>query len=203
MVVASSDKAYEEHKQSFCKNGTTLVALNPYDASKFCADILSRTYANTYKFPVAVTRCANIYGPGDLNFSRIIPDTCRAAIKGDNPIIKSDGTPLKDYAFVDDIVDAYFILADNLLNKKINFGEAFNFGTGKPVSVIELVKMILEISGKVRLFPKVLKRGKNKCDIDKQYHSGVKVKKVLGWKPKYSLKKGLEITYGWYKSQLS
>lgn len=202
MVVASSDKAYGEHKELPYKEDAPLIALHPYDASKSCADILSRTYAHTYKLPVAVTRCANIYGPGDLNFSRIIPDTCRAAIKGDNPIIRSDGTPLRDYAFVEDIVDAYFILGVSLLNKKINFGEAFNFGIGEPVSVIRLVRMILKVSGKAGLVPKILSKGKIKGEIDKQYLSSAKARRILGWWPKYSLQRGLEITYKWYKEHL-
>jgi len=202
MVVASSDKAYGEHKKLPYKEEAALVALHPYDASKSCADILSRTYAHTYKLPVAVTRCANIYGPGDLNFSRIIPDTCRAAIKNTDPIIRSDGTPLRDYAFVGDIVEAYFTLAASLLNKKINFGEAFNFGTGKPISVIKLVKMILEASGKTGLTPKILSKGKIKGEIDKQYLSSAKAKRMLGWQPKYSLKEGLKITYKWYQEHI-
>lgn len=202
MVVASSDKAYGEHKKLPYKEDAPLIALHPYDASKSCADILSRTYAHTYKLPVAVTRCANIYGPGDLNFSRIIPDTCRAAIKGNDPIIRSDGTPLRDYAFVEDIVDAYFILAVNLLDKKINLGEAFNFGIGKPVSVINLVKMILKVSGKSGLAPKILSKGKIRGEIDKQYLSSAKARRILGWEPKYSLQKGLDITYKWYKEHL-
>jgi len=199
MVVASSDKAYGEHKVLPYREDAPLIALHPYDASKSCADILSRTYAHTYKLPVAVTRCANIYGPGDLNFSRIIPDTCRAAIRGDDPIIRSDGTPLRDYTFVEDIVDAYFILAASLLKKEINFGEAFNFGTGRPISVIKLVKMIIEISGKRELAPKILSRAKIKGEIDRQYLSSAKARRVLGWKPKHSFKKGLEITYKWYE----
>jgi len=203
MVVASSDKAYGEHKKLPYKEEAPLIALHPYDASKSCADILSRTYAHTYKLPVGVTRCANIYGPGDLNFSRIIPDTCRAAIRGKNPIIRSDGTPLRDYTFVEDIVEAYFILAESLLNKKINFGEAFNFGTGKPISVINLVRMILNVSGRMDLAPEILSKGKIRGEIDKQYLSSAKAKKVLGWGPKYSLKKGLEITYKWYRDQIS
>ncbi len=202
MVVASSDKAYGEHKKLPYKEEASLIALHPYDASKSCTDILSRTYAHTYKLPVAVTRCGNIYGPGDLNFSRIIPDTCCSAIKARNPIIRSDGSPIRDYTFINDIGDAYFILAKDLLNKKINFGQAFNFGTGKPISVIKLVNMILKISGNTALVPKVLSKGKIKGEIDKQYLSSVKAKRILGWNPKYPLKKGLEITYKWYKENL-
>jgi len=202
MVVASSDKAYGEHKKLPYREDAPLIALHPYDASKSCADILSRTYAYTYKLPVAVTRCANIYGPGDLNFSRIIPGTCRAAIKGKDPIIRSNGTPLRDYAFVEDIVDAYFILAKSLLNKRIDFGEVFNFGIGKPISVIKLTRMMLKVFGKTQLTPKILSKGKIKGEIDKQYLSSAKAKKILGWSPKYCLKEGLKITYRWYKDHL-
>ncbi|MBU0547568.1 MAG: GDP-mannose 4,6-dehydratase [Candidatus Omnitrophica bacterium] len=202
MVVASSDKAYGEHKKLPYKEDAPLIALNPYDASKSCTDILSRTYANTYKLPIAVTRCANIYGPGDSNFSRIVPDTCRAIINGKNPVIRSDGTPLRDYVFVEDIVNAYFALAGSLLNKRIMFGEAFNFGVDKPISVIALVKKIINISGNLRLTPEIKGRGKIKGEIDKQYLSSVKAKRILGWSPKWRLEEGLKITYRWYKDHL-
>ncbi|MDD5120673.1 MAG: GDP-mannose 4,6-dehydratase [Candidatus Omnitrophica bacterium] len=199
MVVASSDKAYGEHKRLPYKERAPLIALHPYDASKSCADILSRTYAHTYKLPIAVTRCANIYGPADLNFSRIIPDTFRSAIRGKDPIVRSNGAPLRDYTFVGDIVDAYFVLAESLLKKKIEFGEAFNFGTGKPISVIKLVGLILKIAGKTGLNPRILSKGKIKGEIDRQYLSSAKADRILGWRPKYSLEKGLEATYKWYK----
>ncbi|MDD5617789.1 MAG: GDP-mannose 4,6-dehydratase [Candidatus Omnitrophica bacterium] len=202
MIVASSDKAYGEHKKLPYKEDTALVGLHPYDASKSCTDILSRAYANTYKLPIAVTRCANIYGPGDSNFSRIVPDTCRAAIKNRNPIIRSDGTPLRDYVFIEDIVDGCFILAKSLLNRKIDFGEAFNFGVNKPINVITMVKKIIDVSGNVYLRPKILGKGKIKGEIDRQYLSSVKARRILGWKPKYSLQKGLEITYKWYEEYL-
>ncbi|MDO8662432.1 MAG: GDP-mannose 4,6-dehydratase [Candidatus Omnitrophota bacterium] len=202
MVVASSDKAYGEHKKLPYKEEAPLIALHPYDASKTCADILSRTYANIYRLPVVVTRCANVYGPGDSNFSRIIPDTCHALIKGKNPIIRSDGTPLRDYVFVNDVVDAYFLLAKSLLERKINFGEAFNFGVDNPISVIKLVKMMLKISGNTVLSPKILGKGKLKGEIDKQYLSSAKAKRILGWEPQHSLQEGLEITYNWYRDHL-
>lgn len=199
MVVASSDKAYGEHKKLPYKEDAPLIALHPYDASKSCTDILSRTYAFTYKLPIAVTRCANIYGPGDSNFSRIVPDTCQAIIKGKNPVVRSDGTPLRDYVFVEDVIDIYFVLAKKLLDKKIDFGEAFNFGVNKPISVIGMVKNILKISGSTNLIPRILGKGKAKGEIDRQYLSSVKARRVLGWRPKYSLQKGLAITYKWYK----
>jgi len=202
MVVASSDKAYGEHKKLPYREEAPLIAAHPYDASKSCADILSRAYASTYKVPIAVTRCANIYGPGDSNFSRIVPGTCRSVIQGKNPIVRSDGTPLRDYIFTEDAADAYFALAKSLLDKKLNFGEAFNFGVDKPISVIKLVKMIIKISGKNTLAPEILGKGKIKGEIDRQYLSSVKARRILGWQPKYSLQQGLEITYRWYKEQL-
>jgi len=202
MVVASSDKAYGEHKKLPYKEDAPLIALHPYDASKSCTDILSRTYANTYRLPIAVTRCANIYGPGDSNFSRIIPDTCQAIIKGKNPIIRSDGTPLRDYVFVEDIADIYFDLAISLLDRRIDFGEAFNFGVNKPISVIEIVRKIIKISGKTNLVPKILGKGKIKGEIDKQYLSSVKARRILGWRPRHSLQEGLKITYKWYEEHL-
>ncbi|MFA4992778.1 MAG: GDP-mannose 4,6-dehydratase [Candidatus Omnitrophota bacterium] len=202
MVVASSDKAYGEHKKLPYKEEAPLTALHPYDASKSCTDILSRTYANTYRLPIAVTRCANIYGPGDSNFSRIVPDTCRAAIRGKNPVIRSDGSPLRDYVFVEDIVEAYFALAKSLLDKKIGFGEAFNFGVDNPISVIKLVKKIIKISGNTALTPEISGKGKIKGEIDKQYLSSAKAKRVLGWQAEYPLQKGLEITYKWYKEHI-
>lgn len=202
MIVASSDKAYGEHKKLPYKEDAPLIALHPYDASKSCTDILSRTYAFTYKLPIAVTRCANIYGPGDSNFSRIVPDTCRAIIRGKNPVIRSDGTPLRDYVFVEDIVDIYFVLARKLLDKRIDFGEAFNFGINKPISVIGIARKIIKISGSTNLIPRILGKGKIKGEIDRQYLSSTKARRILGWSPKYSLQKGLAITYKWYKEHL-
>ena len=202
LVVASSDKAYGEHKILPYKEDAPLIALHPYDASKTCTDILSRTYAFTYNLPIAVTRCANIYGPGDSNFSRIIPDTCRAIIKGRNPVIRSDGTPLRDYVFVEDIVDAYFALAKSLLGKRIDFGEAFNFGVDKPISVLKIVKKIVRVSGNTGFVPEILGKGKLSGELDRQYLSSVKAKKVLGWSPKCTLEEGLKITYRWYKDYL-
>ena len=173
-----------------------------YDASKSCADILIRVYAHTYKLNTAVTRCANIYGPGDFNFSRIIPDTVRAAIFNKDPIIRSDGTPLRDYIYIDDVVDAYLILAKKLYNKSINPGEAFNFGSCKPVSVLSLVKNILSIANKQNLKPVILSKGKIKGEIDRQYLSSCKASSKLGWSTRVTLAQGLKKTYAWYFSLL-
>lgn len=202
VVVASSDKAYGEHKKLPYTEETALLALHPYDASKSCADILTRVYAHTYGLNTAVTRCANIYGPGDFNFSRIIPDTIRSAILNKNPIIRSDGTPLRDYVYIDDIVNAYLLLAKKLYKGNVNAQEVFNFGSGKPISVLSLVNKILAIAGKPELNPKIMSRRKISGEIDKQYLSSQKAKKILGWHPKYTLEKGLEETYKWYRKHL-
>lgn len=198
VIVASSDKAYGEHKKLPYKEDAPLLALHPYDASKACTDILARCYAHTYRLNVSVTRCANIYGAGDFNFSRIIPDTIRSVILNQNPIIRSDGTPLRDYIFIEDVVNAYLILAKNLYLRKIEPGDAFNFGTGKPISVLELVNKILLIAKKQNLQPKILSKIKIKGEIDKQYLSSAKAKRILGWRNKNSLIDGLKRTYRWY-----
>lgn len=198
VVVASSDKAYGEHKRLPYTEDAALLALHPYDASKACADILTRVYAHTYGLTTAVTRCANIYGPGDFNFSRIIPDTIRSVILNKNPIIRSDGTPLRDYIYIDDIVDAYLLLTKNLYTGKVKAGEAFNFGSGRPVSVLSLVNKILEIAKKRNLRPKILSQAKIKGEIDRQYLSSLKANKILNWRCRYSLDDGLEITFAWY-----
>jgi CDP-glucose 4,6-dehydratase len=202
LVVASSDKAYGEHKKLPYKEEVALCALHPYDASKSCADILSRAFAHTYGLNTAVTRCANIYGPGDFNFSRIIPDTLRSAIQNKNPIIRSDGTPLRDYIYIDDILTAYFLLAERLYERKIGPGEAFNFGTGKPISVLSLVNKILYIAQKPHLKPEILSKRKIKGEIDKQYLSSLKARAKLGWRCRYSLEEGLKETYIWYRKHL-
>lgn len=203
VIVASSDKAYGEHKKLPYTEEAALQSLHPYDASKACADILSRTYANTYGLNVAVTRCANIYGPGDLNFSRIVPDTFRSAILNKNPIIRSDGTPLRDYMYIKDTVNAYLILAEALFSgKKGISGQAFNFGIGKPVSVLNMVKLMLKVAGRENLKPVILSKRKIHGEIDKQYLSSLKAKKVLNWSLKYTLLEGLKETHDWYKGRV-
>jgi len=199
MVVASSDKAYGEHDKLPYTEEYCLRALHPYDASKACADILARTYFNTYELPVAVSRCANIYGGGDLNFSRIVPDTIRSIIQGKNPIIRSDGTPVRDYMYILDAVNAFLTLAGRIDDKNV-VGQAFNFGTELPITVLDLVNKIIDISGKTTLRPEIKGKGKPKGEIDKQYLSIEKAKKVLGWEPQYSIDEGLKETIDWYRA---
>lgn len=202
VVVASSDKAYGEHKKLPYKEDASLNALHPYDSSKACTDILTRCYAHTYGLNTAVTRCANIYGPGDFNFSRIIPDTVRSVLLNKNPAIRSDGTPLRDYIFIEDVINAYLLLAIKLYEGKIPAGEAFNFGTGKPISVLSLVNKILSISNRRNLKPEILSKRKIKGEIYRQYLSSSKAKRMLGWSTRYTLKQGLKETYRWYKMHL-
>lgn len=202
VVVASSDKAYGEHKRLPYTEEAALLALHPYDASKSCTDILTRVYAHTYGLNSAVTRCANIYGPGDFNFSRIIPDTMRSAIMDKNPVIRSDGTPLRDYIYIDDVVDAYLVLAKKLYYKKVNSGEAFNFGSCRPISVLSLVRKILSIANKPYLQPVILSKTKIKGEIDRQYLSSCKASRKLGWKSSVSIDAGLSKTHHWYANYL-
>lgn len=202
LVVASTDKAYGEHKELPYTEDAALLALHPYDSSKACADILTRCYAHTYGLNTAITRCANIFGPGDLNFSRIIPDTIRSAIRGSNPIIRSDGTPLRDYVYIDDIVNGYLLLAEHLYKGKVQAGEAFNFGSGKPIAVLDLVKKILSIEGRDDLSPVILSKRKIKGEIDRQYLSSRKANKMLNWKCSRKLDDGLREAFCWYKNNI-
>ena len=199
VIVASSDKAYGSHKRLPYKEEFKLQGMHPYDASKSCLDILSQMYFHTYGLPVGISRCANIYGPGDLNFSRIIPDTMRALILNKRPIIRSDGKFVRDYIFVKDAVESYLTLAENLDRKEIQ-GEAFNFGNQRPINVLNLVGRIIVISGKKNLKPKILSTAK--YEIKEQYLDSKKAQDLLKWRPKYSLDEGLQQTYAWYKRHL-
>ena len=201
IVVASSDKAYGDQKKLPYTEDSPLLGSYPYDASKACADILTRAYHNTYQLPVAVTRLANTYGGGDLNFSRIIPDTIRAILKNQSPIIRSDGTPIRDYMYVKDAASAYITLAENVHRKEV-VGQAFNFGTNTPISVIDLVKKMLKIANS-KLKPIIKGKGKSKGEIDKQYLGSEKAKKMFNWKPQYSIDEGLKETIEWYKLNLN
>jgi CDP-glucose 4,6-dehydratase len=194
VVVASSDKAYGVHRELPYTEDFQLHGLYPYDASKACADILSRCYARTYSLPLAVTRCANIYGGGDLNFSRLLPDTCRAVLCGQRPVIRSDGTPTRDYLYVTDAVNAYLTLAEQLDRVEVR-GQAFNFGTNSPLSVLDLVKKIITLAG-ADLEPDV--RSTATGEIGHQYLDSAKAWSVLGWEPWVALEEGIRQTLAWY-----
>lgn len=195
IVVASSDKAYGSHDTLPYDETFSLNATNPYDMSKSCTDMIAQSYAKTYGMPIAISRCGNIYGGGDLNFNRIVPGTIKSIIFNQNPMIRSDGTYLRDYFYVKDAVNGYIILAENLPKFK---GHAFNFGTEKPISVIDLVnKMISMFKTKRKIKPKILNKAKN--EIKNQYLDCKKSRELLNWYPKFSLEKGLKETYQWYK----
>ena len=199
IAVASSDKAYGVHETLPYTEDAPLLGCYPYDVSKACADLIARTYAATYGLPVAVTRCANMYGGGDLNWSRIFPGTIRSVLRGEQPVIRSDGTMVRDYLFIQDAVSAYLTLAEQLDREEVR-GEAFNFGTDDPKSVLEIVQTIIAISDHPALQPIIL--GQASHEIQAQYLSSKKAKQVLGWEPTHSLKEGLQETMAWYREFL-
>ena len=199
IVTASSDKAYGIKSKLPYKENDSLAGSHPYDVSKSCADLLAYTYSYTYSVPVCVTRCGNIYGPGDFNFSRIIPDTIRSVLINKPLLIRSDGKFMRDYIYIEDVLDAYLLLAEKMEKLKL-FGEAFNFSNEKPISVLNLVKMIYEVAGRTPNY-KILNRAD--YEIKFQYLSTKKIYKMLGWKPKYNLDEGLERTLNWYQKYLN
>jgi len=196
IVIASSDKAYGEQDKLPYDENAPLVGSHPYDVTKSCADLLSLMYYNTYKLPVCVTRCGNFYGPGDLNFNRIVPGAIRSVLNNESPVIRSDGTYIRDYFYVKDGALAYIHLAEKMDDKKIH-GEAFNFSNEIQVSVLELTNKILKLMKREDLKPRILNEAKN--EIKHQYLSAEKSRKMLGWKPKYNLDSGLKETIEWYK----
>lgn len=197
IVVASSDKAYGVHSSLPYSEDFALQGTHPYDVSKSCADLISATYHNTYGTPVCVTRCANLFGPGDLNFNRIIPGTFQSISLNERPIIRSDGTPKRDYIYIDDVVDAYLLLAEQMENKSLH-GQAFNFGTGTPISVLALTQLILRVAGRQDLEPIIQNTAKS--EIPDQYLSCDKAQKILGWRASDSLEQRLSQTYDWYNT---
>ena len=202
IVVASSDKAYGDQEQLPYVEEMPLLGLSPYDASKACADILARSFYHTYGLPLAVTRCSNIYGGGDLNFSRIMPSIILSALKGEEPVIRSDGTPIRDFLYIDDAVTAYILLAEALDRKEVQ-GQAYNFGSNNPIMIIDLVNLILSLANRKDLKPKVLLKHKIFGEIDKQFVSINRAKKELDWLPKWALEDGLKQTINWYQEYLT
>jgi len=200
VVIASSDKAYGIHKKLPYTEETPLLGLYPYDASKACADILARSYFVSFGLPVAVTRNANTYGGGDLNFSRIVPDAICCLLQGKEFIIRSNGTPERDYMYVEDAAQAYITLVEHIEKKGVK-GEAFNFGTGKPISVLALFRIIARLCGKPKSKPKILGTAKN--EIDRQYLAVDKAKSILRWSPQFSLEDGLKLAIAWYRRYLN
>ncbi|WP_321419181.1 GDP-mannose 4,6-dehydratase [uncultured Methanomethylovorans sp.] len=196
IIVASSDKAYGDQPMLPYDENMPLQGTHPYDVSKSCTDLIAKTYYTTYGTPVCTTRCGNFYGGGDLNFNRIIPGTIRSLFNNEHPLIRSDGSYIRDYFYVEDGVHAYLHLAEKMDNANI-IGEAFNFSNELQISVLELVERIISLTKKENLKPKVLGVAKN--EIIHQSLSAEKARRILNWKPMYTLDEGLERTIKWYK----
>ena len=195
VVFASSDKAYGRQEELPYNESIALQGRHPYDVSKSCADLLCRSYYETYQLPVCVTRCGNFYGGGDLNFNRIVPGTIRSVFHNERPVIRSDGTMIRDYFYIEDGAEAYITLAEQIKEKKIA-GEAFNFSNEQPLKVTEIVDKVLKVMDS-DLKPKILNQASN--EIKKQYLSSKKAKKLLNWNPSYTMEESLEKTVNWYK----
>jgi CDP-glucose 4,6-dehydratase len=200
VIVASSDKAYGTKEELPYREDAALVGRHPYDVSKSCADLIAQMYWHSYGVPVAVTRCGNFYGGGDLNFNRIVPGTIRSLADGERPIVRSDGTLQRDYLYIKDAVAAYALLAEKLLGGEAR-GEAFNFSNELPRTVLDVVERISRLMGRTDLPPRVLNQATN--EIPHQFLSATKASAQLGWKAQYSLEQGLEETIAWYREFLA
>lgn len=199
IIVASSDKAYGESKDLPYTEEHPLRGIHPYDCSKSCADLLAQSYIHTYNLPIGITRCGNIYGGGDMNLSRLIPGTIVSLLLGERPLIRSDGCPKRDYIYVEDVADAFILLAQNLNREDVK-GEAFNFSTETPLTVLEITQKLLKIIKREDLPPMVLAEARG--EIEDQYLSCKKAKDKLSFKPKFSIDEGLERTADWYKEHI-
>lgn len=200
IVVASSDKAYGDQEVLPYSEETPLQGQHPYDVSKSCADLIAHAYAVSYDLPVAITRCGNFYGGGDLNWNRIVPGTIRSAIRGERPVIRSDGQFVRDYFYVEDGAAAYMLLAEALARRPELHGQAFNFSYELQITVLDLVRRILGQMGS-SLEADVRNQASN--EIRHQYLNAAKAREVLGWEPLYQLDDGLGKTINWYRGFLT
>ena len=196
IVVASSDKAYGDQEELPYDEDTPLEGRHPYDVSKSCADLITQAYAKSYGLPVAVTRCGNFYGGGDLNWNRIVPGTIRSVVRGERPVIRSDGQYVRDYFYVEDGAAAYMLLAEQLSARPELRGLAFNFSNEIQVTVLDLVKRILDCM-KSPLQPDVRNEASN--EIRHQYLSAERARRMLQWSPLFALDEGLQRTVAWYR----
>lgn len=199
VIVASSDKAYGAHEHLPYTEDASLQGTHPYDVSKSAADLVARMYALTYGLPLAITRCGNFFGGGDLNWNRLVPGTIRSALRGEAPVIRSDGTLIRDYIYVEDGALAYLTLAEALHSSPELMGEAFNFSNELQMDVQSLVRLILS-----RINPGLSPIIKNEAvhEIDHQWLSAAKARATLGWSPSFTLEEGMDRTIEWYRSFL-
>lgn len=199
VVVASSDKSYGSHADLPYREDMDLRAIHPYDVSKACGDLIAQCYYQVFSVPVSVTRCANLFGPGDANWARIVPSTARSLLRGVAPVLRSDGSPIRDYLYVEDAVDGYLRLAEAMADE-IGVGEVFNLSAERPVSVLELVRMMVEVAGSPELQPVVQDRARH--EISEQHLSAAKARTMLGWSPRHTLEEGLAKSMAWYRTTL-
>jgi CDP-glucose 4,6-dehydratase len=200
VVVASSDKAYGDQDKLPYREDTPLQGRNPYDVSKSAADLIAQSYASAFGVPVSVTRCGNFYGGGDLNWNRLVPGTIRSVLRGQRPVVRSDGTYIRDYFYVEDGAAAYMLLAEKMAGADALRGEAFNFSNEIQVTVTDLVRKIIEHMGS-KLEPDV--RNEAKHEIKHQYLDANKARTWLAWKPLFTLDQGLDRTIEWYREFLA
>jgi CDP-glucose 4,6-dehydratase len=199
VITASSDKAYGAQPTLPYDEDMPLLAVNPYDVSKACADLISTSYHRTFDVPVCVTRCGNFFGPGDQNWERLVPGTIRSLLRGDRPLIRSDGTMVRDYLYVVDGALAYLRLVEAMAEDPALIGEAFNFSTETPLTVLELVAALQAAAG-TDLEPDI--RATATHEIDSQFLSAAKARKLLGWAPTLSVEEALGKTVDWYRKEL-
>ncbi len=199
VVVASSDKAYGDAEKLPYTEDMPLHGRHPYDVSKSCTDLLALSYAHTYRLPVAIARCGNIYGGGDLNWSRIVPGTIRSVLQGERPILRSNGLYTRDYIFVDDVVSAYMALAEAVSREEVA-GEAFNFSPESRVTVLDITRLLLHLMGRDDLEPVILDQVT--AEIKDQYLDASKARRMLAWTPRFTLEQGLGETIRWYRTFL-
>jgi CDP-glucose 4,6-dehydratase len=199
IVVASSDKAYGDQERLPYDEAMPLQGRHPYDVSKSCADMIAQTYAASYNLPVAITRCGNFYGGGDLNWNRVVPGTIRSILRGNQPVIRSDGKFVRDYFYIEDGAAAYMLLAERLASYPVLRGQAFNFSNESQINVLELVERILhKMNSSLR--PEILNQASN--EISHQYLSAERARTVLNWRPQFTLESGLDRTIAWYRQLL-
>lgn len=200
VLIASSDKAYGSAEVLPYTEAMPPLGRFPYDVSKSCADLISQSYFHTYGMPLVIARCGNIYGGGDLNWSRIVPGTIRSVLSGQAPVIRSDGTFTRDYVYVEDAVQAYIRMAEAVERKDVQ-GEAFNFGPAKPLRVRQIVDTICRLMGSEHLKPVILSQAK--AEIHDQYLDSTKAQTVLQWQSRFTLEQGLERSIQWYREYLT
>ena len=195
IIVASSDKAYGNQPQLPYTEETPLQGWYPYDVSKSCVDLLAQSYQKSFGLPVGIVRCGNFFGGGDLNFNRIVPGTIKALLHDRRPVIRSDGTLIRDYFYIEDVADAYRVFGERLREQGLE-GQAFNFASGNPMTVLEVVRSITNLMQRP-VEPEILNIATN--EIPAQYLSAEKARRVLGWSPQVGIEEGLRRTIRWYE----